>query len=78
MILWSTDPRKTQYVPFPPSLGQLGKMRTRELDGGGTAYWGNDTEARELAVPAFTMGVKERDEEFVGFARGKIALLVGE
>ncbi len=81
MVLWGKDQlgKETRYVPFPSGgAAGLPAMRTTELDAGGTAYWGNTTEALALAVPAYTQAVKAKDEETVGFARGKIALFIGE
>lgn len=77
MVLWDSDPRKTRWAPFPHN-DDLPIMRTQDLDQGGTPYWANNTEALEMAVPAFTMAIKDRDEEMVSWARGKVALFVGE
>jgi hypothetical protein len=53
-------------------------LRTKEITkAGGTAAWANMTEALELAVPAYTKAIKAKDEETVGWARGKLALFVG-
>jgi hypothetical protein len=80
MVLWGKDQfgKETRYVPFPsifPSTPD--RMRTKELDVGGTAYWSNTTEALSLALPAYTQAIKNKDEEVVAFARNKVALFIG-
>lgn len=85
MVLWGKDQfgKETRYVPFPSifsSSSQPEKMplRTKDLDVGGTAYWSNTTEALELAVPAYTQAIKNKEEETVAFARNKVALFIGK
>jgi len=81
MVLWGKDEygKETRYVAFPPSPPlDAAPLRTKELDVDGKAYWSNTTEAFELAVPAYTQAIKQKDEELVEFARGKIALFIGE
>lgn len=80
MVLWGKDQfgKETRYVPFPSVFSSPEKMRTKDLDVGGTAYWSNTTEALELAVPAYTQAIKNKEEETVAFARNKLALFIGK
>lgn len=84
MVLWGKDQfgKETRYVPFPSIFSSTSRenmpMRTKDLDVGGTAYWSNTTEALELAVPAYTQAIKNKEEETVAFARNKLALFIGE
>jgi hypothetical protein len=84
MVLWGKDQfgKETRYVPFPSVFSSTSSekmpMRTKDLDVGGTAYWSNTTEALELAVPAYTQAIKNKEEETVAFARNKLALFIGK
>jgi hypothetical protein len=76
MMYWGNEMKYTRWIPFPPSAeGPI--RRTKEIDARGKEAWEMDMEVLAHAAPAYTLAVKEQVDEKVGWARGKVVLVVG-
>jgi hypothetical protein len=77
MMYWGNEAKETRWVPFPPSADSPIR-RTKDIDAKGSGAWETDVEVLKYASPAYTLAVKEQDEETMGWARGKVVLFIGK
>jgi hypothetical protein len=77
MMYWGNEATETRWVPFPSSADSPIR-RTKDIDAKGSGAWETDVEVLKYASPAYTLAVKDQDEETMGWARGKVVLFIGK